>query len=429
MGFSATLVYLALALISPWAAYPELANLRIMVWLMGMIVLVTFLQVLFGRTSLWVPQVPLLGIFLSWTMLSVAMSGWLGGAVVALSQVMVPVAAYVALVANVNSSSRIRWLCWGLVLIATYLSVRVILAFQFGVDLEIYALSETVGGGEKGSVAVTIYRARALGFLADPNDLAQYLVACLPLAGLPWQRGRSISNTFQVVLPLCLMGGALYLTRSRGGLIGLAFVATVAASRVSRFAAPVVGAGLVAGMLAMGFSGGRAESLSEGTGASRIELWSDALVAAAEHPIFGIGYGSITEYLGSFTAHNSYLLCLVETGVPGLFFWLAAFTVTYFQVWPMLSDPTVSEEARRFCRLGLMSLASAMVTSFFLSRSYALTLYIFLGLATAEFLVARQEQSAPSPAFRSSWLAWNGAVAFLLIGTAYVLVRLRWMSG
>ena len=428
MGFAATLGYVALALLSPWAAYPELASLRIMVWLMGTILVITFVQLLRGRVSLWVPQIPLLGIFLFWTALSVAVTGWLGGAAFAFVQVTIPLTACVALIGNANSSSRLRWLYRVLVLVGLYLSVRVILALEFGVDLDTYSMHEWVETGEDGSQLAGLYRARGLGFLADPNDLAQYLIACLPLAAAPWRRGRMFSNAFRVLLPLGLMGAAIYLTRSRGGLIGVAFLAAVAATRVSRFAAPVAGAGLVAGMLALGFSGGRAASLSEGTGAGRLELWSNALVAAGAHPFFGVGFGRVTEYLEGFTAHNSYLLCLVETGIPGFFFWLAAFTVTWCQAWPMLSRPEISEDARRTSRLGMESLASVLVTSFFLSRTYALTLYIFLGLAVSTFLVARKEQPELLPLFRSRWLAWNGAVAFLLVATFYFLVRLRWMS-
>jgi len=428
MAFVASLAYVALALTAPWEAFPALAELRIMFWLMGGIWVITFFQVIFGRVSLWVPQIPLLVTFLFLTMLSVAVTGWFGGAVIAFSQVMVPLSACIVLVAHTTSPSRARWLCRSLVLVGIYLSVRGILAVGFGIDLDTYAMAEKVNGDEQGTLLVQVYRARGLGLLNDPNDLAQYLVACLPLAVLPWRRGRIVGNFVQVVVPISLMLVAFFLTRSRGGLVALAFLVTLAASRISRFAALVSGVGVLGGMLALGFSGGRAASISEGTGGGRIAGWSDALVAFGSHPIFGVGYGNINDYMSGYTAHNSYLLCLAETGVFGLFFWLAAFTVTFFQVRPLLTDPNVSEESRRSSRLYLLSLASAMVAGFFLSRTYSLTLYIFLGLLTSAFVLARSEQSEPCPLFRSSWLAWNGMLAFLLIATIYVLVRLHWMS-
>jgi O-antigen ligase len=427
MGFLIILVYIALALLSPWAGYPALADLRIMLWLMFIIAFVTLFQIMFRKISLWVPQTPLLGIFLFLTVLSVAVTGWFGGATIAFFLVMVPLTACLALIGNVSSLSRIRWLSLTLVLVGTYLSIRGILAVEFDIDRETYAFAERIYSDDETEVIAEIYRARALSFLKDPNDLAQYLVACLPLAVFLWRRGRVIGNVFLVVAPICLMGGALYLTRSRGGLVGLAFLITLAAFRRSKFVAPLAGIGVVAGALALGFSGGRSVSISAGTGAGRIDLWADAIRLAGAHPIFGVGYGNIRDHLESFTAHNSYLLCLAETGVPGLFFWLAAFSLTFLQLWPVFSDAGISEDTRRCCRFVAGSLASAMVTSFFLSRTYALTLYIFLGTAVSAFLVARKEQAEPAPIFRSQWLLWNGLAMFLLVGVFYGMVRLRWL--
>ena len=339
-----------------------------------------------------------------------------------LSKVMVPLAASAALIGNVNSLTRIRWLSWCLVMVAVYLSVRVVLAVYFGIAVETYTVIE----GDISSGSIPIHRGRALSFLADPNDLAQYLVACLPLAVLLWRRGRSAGNTLLVVIPICVLAVGIYLTRSRGGLLGLAFLVALAVSRVSRVGAPLAGVAFAVGMLAMGFSGGRETSVSGGTGGSRIELWADVFRVFLAHPIGGVGYGNIEEYLPA-TAHNTLLECLVEIGLPGLYFWLATFSVTFFQLGPLRVDSQVSEDARRFCRLALASLASAMVTSLFLSRTYALTLYVFLGVAFAAFLAVRREQAEPQPLFRFRWLVWNGVLVFLTLGAFFFTVRLKWL--
>jgi O-antigen ligase len=424
MGFAATLTYIAVALLQPWAGYPEVASLRPMYWLLAIVIFVTVGQVVFARISLWVPQIPVLGVFIMLTVLSMAATGWMGGAAIAFFMVMVPLVACSALIGNADTLSRLRWLSWTLVVVAVFLSLRVVLAFSFGIGLDTYALVEIVGGDD-GTPSARLYRARALGFLADPNDLAQYLVACLSLATLFWRRGRMVGNVFLVVVPICLMGSAIYLTRSRGGLVGLAFLVTLAGMRVSKLVAPLAGIAVLAGMLGTGFSGGRASILSTtGTAASRVDLWADALTIARAHPILGVGYGNIADYM-DLTVHNTYLLCLVETGVPGLFFWLAAFSFTFLQLRPMLSDTQISDDARRSCRLAMASLASTMVTSFFLSRTYALTMYIFLGTAVAAFLLARKEQKEPQPLFRFTWLLWNGLAMCAVVGVTYAFVRMR----
>ena len=178
-------------------------------------------------------------------------------------------------------------------------------------------------------------------------------------------------------------------------------------------------------MLALGFSGGREASLGGGTGAGRIDLWAEAIMVARAHPILGVGYGNILDHL-ELTAHNSYLLCLTEIGVPGLFFWLASFSFAMFQMWPMLTHPELSAETRRYCRLALGSLVSVMITSFFLSRTYSLTLYLSLGIAVGVLLTARKELlTDPPPLFRIKWFFWNGGMMVAVLAVAYVMVRLR----
>lgn len=422
MAFIVTVIYICLALLSPWSSYPELANLRPMVWLMALIGVVTCMQVMAGKVSLVIPQIPLLVIFLMLTMLSMAATGWLGGALTVFFQLMVPLAACVALMSNADSPNRIRWLCRSLMLVAVYLSIRAILAIEFGFDITTYGLAQRVMDN-KTDTLYTIYRARAVNFLSDPNDFAQFLVACMPLTALLWRRRSVVGNLLQVLIPSGIMLGAIYLTGSRGGLMGLAFLAALSAARLSKFAAPLVGIGVVAIMLAMGFSSGREASIGGGTAGDRINLWSDAIMVARAHPLLGVGYGNILDHLDQ-TAHNSYLLCLAEIGFPGLYFWLASFSFTMFQLWSTLSDPQITEDARRNCRLAMASLASVMITSFFLSRTYSLTLYIFLGAAIAAVLVARKEMAPPPPIFRAKWFIWNGAVAAMLLGVAYGMVKM-----
>ena len=68
-----------------------------------------------------------------------------------------------------------------------------------------------------------------MGFLADPNDFAQALLMVLPMLGLAWRPGRAFRNFVLVLIPGAILLYAVYLTHSRGALVGLAVMLFMAA--------------------------------------------------------------------------------------------------------------------------------------------------------------------------------------------------------
>ena len=69
-----------------------------------------------------------------------------------------------------------------------------------------------------------------------------------------------------------------------------------------------------------------------------------------------------------------------------------------------------------------LALVSFMATSWFLSRTYAITMYLILGLAAAA--VAIQRSGGKSP-YRSHWIFSSVAVEIFLVVLIYFLVRFR----
>ena len=65
-------------------------------------------------------------------------------------------------------------------------------------------------------------------------------------------------------------------------------------------------------------------SASEGTGQSRIQLWSDGLTYFQQAPLFGIGMDAYTT-ISSHVAHNSYIHSYVELGMLGGTLFVGAF--------------------------------------------------------------------------------------------------------
>ncbi|WP_433261918.1 O-antigen ligase family protein [Actinosynnema sp. CS-041913] len=186
---------------------------------------------------------------------------------------------------------------------------------------------------------------RATGPLEDPNDLAYFLVAALPLlvalldtgrsrAGLASSRARSAGFA---LTGLVLVAGAAA-TFSRGGALAL----TVAVVWLTaRRALPVRAvAGGVAVVMALGVGvllfGGptldravREKSHIAETNVDTRELrWQAAARMAAEHPVLGVGPGGFrSDYPAASgnaevdeqtpVAHNMYLEVVAELGLPG----------------------------------------------------------------------------------------------------------------
>ncbi|PYU26744.1 MAG: hypothetical protein DMG30_01170 [Acidobacteria bacterium] len=76
----------------------------------------------------------------------------------------------------------------------------------------------------------------------------------------------------------------------------------------------------------------------DNSAASRVELWNDALDLIAANPIFGSGYDTY-EYMGRVGSlrdtHNYYVKAMVETGVIGLFIFLAILAKFFQMGWTL----------------------------------------------------------------------------------------------
>jgi putative inorganic carbon (hco3(-)) transporter len=175
----------------------------------------------------------------------------------------------------------------------------------------------------------------------DSNALAAWLSTLLPIIGVQFLRSGWIGKG------LCLVSGvfavnAIVLTRSRGALVGTAMGAVVAVLLIPRKYRLKVLFGLI-----VAFAGGyrltdpgyreRAGSINASEGdrdasaQTRIEIWKAGVAIVSDHP-FGIGAGNFHQTIGKYApalegrdAHNTYVRCAAELGLPGivLFLWIA----------------------------------------------------------------------------------------------------------
>jgi hypothetical protein len=286
---------------------------------------------------------------------------------------------------------------------------------------------------------VDVQRMCGTGIFNDPNDLALVLITAIPLCGY-WltDPNRKALRPVWIALIL-LLGYALMLTHSRGGL--LALMAGTAAFLYLRFggAKTMILGLLVMPVMLLVFAGRMTDiSASEGTGQTRIQLWCDAMQFFQQAPLFGIGmemYHNVSYHV----PHNSYLHCYAELGVVGGTLFLGAFYFALYGLYRVkpappaepsdrYNDPAAAPAERatdpELARLQpylLAMLVAYAVGIAFLSRSYIVPTYLLLGLAV---VYLRMRSTGTVPAWCKFALAQMAGVSVCFLATAYVFVRM-----
>jgi len=466
MGFILTLLYVALALLSPKDLMPSLADYRVELLVVILALLVSAPRALDGK-FFRIPQNYLLAGLFAAVFLSIAIGDhWPGGGFVALQKFLPAGVAFFLVVLNCHRVERLRMVVWLVAVIAGFYVVQGARAYYAGesnIDnvcnatydqntptTKLTNINETL---EVCSPLLEIiprsdssfaFRMRGLGFLKDPNEMAQLLVMLLPLLWTGWLKRRHFHNILFVLAPSALFVWGMYLTHSRGAVIALVVILMLALKdRVNLVATLLAGVLAFGVMIVLDFSGGR--EISVQASSNRFILWGDGLALFKSSPAFGVGYENFADANKGQTAHNSFIVCLAELGLFGYGFWVAILVFTILglnsllaklkpvlnKAPPMDGDdeaPDASDlanvEYRRWAQALRLSLAGFLAAGFFLSRAYALTLYLTLGMAVAVVCLASEKEKAldEKPVWRQ--LCLSAAVGVATIALVYVALRI-----
>jgi len=499
MGFFFLILYLAVSYLSPAQIYPELAQYRIVLWI-AIAAGLASVPSLLRQMKFWnAPQTKLLLGLVGALILSEVSRFWFGGIVFALEGFMPVLVVFFLICIHVDSWNRLSILAILMATIALFFLGHAVWDLETGNLSSPYLFDMHWGSGQS---RFSFLRIRAVGYLADPNDLAQFLIVVLPLVALPWNKTKKLRNLLFVILPSAFIVYGIYLTHSRGAILALVVLAVLVASRwIPLAVSGGMGALLFAGMMALGFSGGRDISLS--SGADRIELWGIGLEMLRSSPLWGIGYGQFSNH-APMTAHNSYVLCLAEVGAIGYTLWLAAIVITMLQLNSMAAVPQSSskvtnleasapdlttlqtftlasaggsdsppselpeaqedneerahwapalatvqtfdleiagsndspppedsaaqrddeERVRRWAKVLRMSFLGFLVTAWFLSRTYTITLYVLLGM-TVVLTTFLKESPEESQERCRNWIPITAGAEFFTIVAIYLIVRFQ----
>ena len=485
MGFALTILYVVVTIISPEQFGKEWASYHVVTYLAGITALASLPSMAtysYWKKSV---QTYLLVAFIVAIALSQVARGWLGGVIEGWRLFLPSAAVFFFIVVNVTTIRRLKIMTLAAVASCLVVSVEALCGYYAGYHGEMFVLLTNISSPQD-EVIGQLTRIRGAGFLSDPNDLAQILLIALPLAFLAWRRGRGVANFFVVIVPAVLLLWTTYLTHSRGGLIALAAIALMAArKKLGTSASTALASVFILGMIALDFTGGRGISAADGADrleawASGLEMFKSAplfgigfdgfteLYEITAHNSFVLCLAELG-LLGSVLWMA--LLVTTTTGLnriiggqkkkqPSRFFGLlrlfemSSITSTArlaldsapsgglialkyeyaSSVLPAQAGADAPEFAthieavhsprvpRQWMVAMRLAFISFMTTAWFLSRSYTITMYLVLGLATATIALQQDDRKPPD---RGHWILSTVTAEVLLIILIYGLVRLR----
>jgi hypothetical protein len=255
-------------------------------------------------------------------------------------------------------------------------------------------------------------------------------------------------NFVLVLLPVCALLYGLFLTQSRGALLALVAMIIVASRRrIGTLPALLIAGGVFAAAMALHFTGGR--GISVDAGVDRTVLWGESLQLLKSHPMFGVGFGGLSDYTDShLTAHNSVAVCAAELGVFGLFFWSMFLFPMVRDALAAASPAKVSEgepiepekglfpqatrtievidkaEINRLGRLLVLSLTGFLVAACFLSRAFVLTFFLLGGMVEVVYQMALRRGMIAPRLRLARLLPYASGLAILLVIGLYITLRI-----
>jgi O-antigen ligase len=275
---------------------------------------------------------------------------------------------------------------------------------------------------------LTFPRLQSTGIFNDPNDFAMILAVGMVMALSFLGASSLLTSPFWLGL-LGMFGYALFLTKSRGGILALLVgVGVLAYARWGWKRAALVACltlPLVAAVFAMRDDGG----VESGTGQSRIQLWAEGFSLWKNTLTFGIGYNLYADEVG-YVAHNSYVHTFVELGLFGGTMFLGCFYFAGSGLYNQLRDPEVEDDpiSRPRTFLALALLASVFTSLLTLSRPYGIPAYVIFGVAATTISFNTVYLDAPQPVFTSiaARRLAVASMAFMVATYLFTRVMVRW---
>jgi putative inorganic carbon (hco3(-)) transporter len=449
MAFTVYLVFLILTYLRPIEAFaPELESYRPMVWLSLLALMSGLFSISLERNSTQTSAIEvknkalqLLVMFCAAIFASLAAKAYIGGAFTAFMSFSPSAVLFFLTLVNVNSLQRLKVTCFAIAACTLILAIASIVSYHTGFMVEELVLrqsSEAPVAPEADALESEIpaldksgkylWRARSMGFLTDPNDFGQAIVMALPFLIGGYVASKKSRSLIIVGTGLAISMYTIYLTHSRGALLGVGALLFFGIKRRLGTVKTAMLLGLLAAAstAASGLAGGREFSTDEESAGGRIDAWSEGLKMLLSHPIFGIGHGNFLDY-HTHTAHNTFVLCFSELGLAGYFIFIGMLVFTFKNLNRAIEFLPDGSEEKKWAALHRTSLVGFLTCAFFLSRTYIANLYILLALCicasqcTPRQLLAEIQPQLPP----IKWVKTSAFLSIASIVAIYIIVILK----
>ncbi len=442
MGFVIYLIFLILTYLRPIEAFaPELESYRPMVWLSLIALTSGIVGTSLNRSTpkskaadVKKTSLLLLVLFCASIFISLASKAYLGGAITAILNFSPSAVLFFLTLINVNNIQRLKTTCLAIATCTFILAIASIVSYHTGFMVEQLVLkqsSEAPVTPEADALESDIpaldksgkylWRVRSMGFLTDPNDFGQAVVMAVPLLFGGFVVAKKMRSIVLIGIPAAAMVYAIYLTHSRGALLGLAALFFFGIKK--RFGgiktALILVALVLASSAAAQLAGGREFSADEESAGGRIDAWSEGLRMLATHPVWGVGYGNFTDF-HYYTAHNTFVLCFSELGLVGYFFWMGILVIAFKGLNQMMLVSAKSSDQYRWASVLRTSMLGFLVCACFLSRTYVPNLYILLALCVCASHEDMRPFSPAEPRVMHG-LKWARTAALFSISSIFVI--------
>lgn len=439
MSFGLFTAYILCSYLRPVELFaPDLAPYRPMLWL-WLIAFVAALGRVMTRREFAARRVHLglLGLFIAVIAISQVVNQWAGGALPAVLDFSTSALLMVLCFMNLTSAARVRTTCAVIAATVVVLTLISIYSFHTGYQAQELVLRQNTDGenlDETGDVSEIpaldtsnkhILRIRSAGFLSDPNDFAQAMVMVVPLLLIGFGQRSLLGKLLFVGVPTAILGYGVYLTQSRGALLGVAALVLFPLHRWLGTTRTLLLVGCL-GLAVVGASfGGREISSKETSASQRIEAWSTGLNLLRSKPLFGVGYGNFLDH-HELTAHNSFVLCFAELGLIGYFAWLGLLVLAFKGLQEVIARGPPERPERRLALALRAAFVAFMVCAWFLSRTYQPGLYVLLALCIAVWHCDRQHEGSAGPvpavaAASAAAMPWRQSTVLLMVATIAVV--------
>lgn len=388
-SFACLFLFSVILYLRPYELIPALSSLNQMAFYTGVVTLTVYAVsqlALEGNLTARPKEINLVLLLGAAAILSMPLAESPADAWKTFSEMLVKtIVIFVVFVNVVRTELRLKLLILLVLGVSVYLSINAINDYRGGIFL--------VGTLEDHNLRIA---GRIKGLFENSNDLALHLVSMVPIAVALALSGRNPLKKLIYFGIAALMIGAVIVTFSRGGFIGLVAATFVLVRRLGRKNRVATTTALVFGVIlflamAPGAYSSRLSTIFNSaadltaSSSQRTEVLKRSIWVALRYPIFGVGIGNFHHKSPrNLETHNAYTQVAAEMGLA------AAVIYVLFLIHPIRRLRLIENESyaqpdrRRFYYLSVglqASLIGFMFSSFFGAVAYQWYVYYLVGYA------------------------------------------------